>query len=122
MDCRKAAAFRGRDPRPANPGLDPAQNQWMSTEKGAHAALEYELEKAEILAHFRHALDQSYRQLCDAARSDWERLFGKDPADACVTVRVAGTKSNAVRGSGFLKSRREVSKSDNKGSVPRFAH
>lgn len=84
----------------------------MSMEKGLHAALEYELEKAEILARFRHALDQSYRRLCDAARSDWERLFGEDPADACVTVR----------GSGFLKSRRQVSKSDGKGGVPRFAH
>ena len=91
-------------------------------EKGLHAALEHELEKAEILARFRHALDQSYRRLCDAARSDWERLFGEDPADACVTVRVAGTGSSAVRGSGFLKSRRQVSKSDGKGGVPRFAH
>ena len=91
-------------------------------EKGAHAALEHELEKAEILAHFRHALDQSYRRLCEAARSDWERLFGKDPADACVTVRVAGTKSTAVCGSGFLKPRRQLAKSDRNGGVPRFAH
>jgi hypothetical protein len=94
----------------------------MSMEKGAHAALEHELEKAEILAGFRHALDQSYRRLCDTARSDWERLFGKDPADACVTVRVAGTELTAIRGAGFLKSRRQVSKPDSKGSVPHFAH
>jgi hypothetical protein len=94
----------------------------MSMEKGAHAALEHELDKAEIVARFQHALDQSYRRLCDAARSDWERLFGRDPADACVTVRIAGAESIAVRGSGFLKSRRQVSKPDSKGSVPRFAH
>jgi len=94
----------------------------MSTENGVRAALEHELEKAEILACFRHALDQSYRRLFDAARSDWERLFGKDPADACVTVRVTDTESSAVRGSGFLKSRCQVAKSDSKGSVPRFAH
>jgi hypothetical protein len=91
-------------------------------EEPIQALLERELEKAEILARFRQGLDQTYRRLRDAARADWARLIGADPADACVTVRVAGTESTPVRGSGFFKSRRQVSKSDSKGSVPRFAH
>ena len=81
-----------------------------------------ELAKVELLTVLRHALDFRYRHLCQAARADWERLFGKDPADSCVTVRVATAPAGAVRGSGFLKSRRPVSKSTAKSSMPSFAH
>ena len=78
-------------------------------------------EKAEILAALRHALDAQYRRVRQTARADWERLIGSDPSDACVTVRVH--TDTATRGSGFLKSRRQAaSKSQAKGSVPRFAH
>lgn len=86
------------------------------------ALFQQELAKVELLAALRHALDLRYRSLCQAARADWERLFGKDPADSCVAVRVAASPSTAIRGSGFLKSRRPVSKSTAKSSVPRFAH
>ena len=83
-----------------------------------------ELAKVEVVAELRHALDLQYRRLCEAARADWERLFrGKDPADACVRVRVAAIPSSTTRGSGFLKSRKQpVSKSGAKASLPRFAH
>lgn len=95
----------------------------MSTEKAAQVLLAREAEKAEIVAGLCHALDLRYRQICQAARADWERLFGSDPADACVTVRVQTSTSTATRGSGFLKSRRQpASKSEAKGSMPRFAH
>ena len=91
--------------------------------KGVELAVEREIEKAEFIAAIRHALDLRYRSLCQAARADWERLFGSDPADACVTVRVQTSPAAATRGSGFLKSRRQpVSKSHVNGSVARFAH
>jgi hypothetical protein len=84
------------------------------------SSLEREIEKAEFLAAIRHALDLRYRSLCQSARADWERLFGSDPSDACVKVRV---QTAPTRGSGFLKSRRQpISKSHLNGSVPRFAH
>jgi hypothetical protein len=89
------------------------------------ALFQQELANVELLTVLRHALDFRYRHLCQAARADWERLFGKDPADSCVTVRVATAATaaaGAVRGSGFLKSRRPVSKSTAKSSVPSFAH
>ncbi|MDP9186913.1 MAG: hypothetical protein M3O72_06110 [Verrucomicrobiota bacterium] len=91
----------------------------MSMEEGKQALFQRELAKVEVVAGLRHALDLKYRRLCQAARADWERLFGrKDPADVCVSVR-----SSAIRSSGFLKSRRQpVSKSGAKGSLPRFAH
>jgi hypothetical protein len=95
----------------------------MSMERGTHSALEQEIEKAEILTGIRHALDLSYRRMCQAARADWEYLFGSDPADTCVTVRIQTKPSAATRGSGFLKSRRQLAtKTEAKGSVPRFAH
>jgi hypothetical protein len=92
----------------------------MSLERGG--LLQREVDKAEIIAALRHALDVQYRRFCQAARADWERLFGSDPADACVTVRVTENQSAAIRGSGFLKSRRPISKPNAKSSLPRFAH
>jgi hypothetical protein len=89
--------------------------------RGAQTSLEYEIEKAEFIAAIRDALDLRYRRLCQTARADWERLFGNDPADKCVTVRVQTAPS--TRGSGFLKSRRQpASKPHANGSMPRFAH
>ena len=93
-------------------------------EEGTPALFQRELAKVEVVAGLRHALDLKYRRLCEAARADWERLFGdNDPADACVSVRVGAIQSTAIRGSGFLKSRRQrVSKSGAKTSLPSFAH
>jgi hypothetical protein len=99
----------------------------MSREKGKQALFQRELAKIETIAGLRHALDLRYRRLCEAARADWERLFGsKDPADACVTVRVAvepnPIQTTAVRGSGFLKSRRPSEAKPAAKRLPGFAH
>jgi hypothetical protein len=99
----------------------------MTTDEGKQALFQRELSNLEVVAGLRHALDLQYRRLCQAARADWERLFGsKDPADACVSVHVAvdsiATQSTAIRDSGFLKSRRPISKPNAKSSLPRFAH
>jgi len=93
----------------------------MSMEQGGSALFQREVEKAEIIAGLRHALDSSYRRFVEAARADWERLFGSDPADACVTVRVAVNQPSAVRGSGFLKSRRQCAPKLGK-RLPGYAH
>jgi hypothetical protein len=95
----------------------------MSMENGADALFQRELARVEILTGLRHALDFRYRRLCEAARADWERLFGsKDPADACVSVRVTVIPSGAVRGSGFLKSRRPSGPKTAAKRLPGFAH
>ena len=87
------------------------------------ALFESALAKLELLAALRNALDLRYRRLCNVARADWERLFGNDPADSCVTVRVETSPSAATRGSDFLNSRSQpASKAESKSSVPRFAH
>ncbi|HST30827.1 MAG TPA: hypothetical protein VLK27_08320 [Chthoniobacterales bacterium] len=95
----------------------------QKTASSARTSLAYEIEKAEFVAVIRHALDLRYRRVCQVARADWKRLFGSDPADACVTVRVQTASTTATRGSGFLKSRRQpASKAHANGSVPHFAH
>jgi hypothetical protein len=95
----------------------------MSSENGAEAVFQNELARVEILAGLRHALDFRYRRLWEAARADWERLFpGKDPADACVSVRVTANSSGATRGSGFLKSRRPSGPKAATKRLPGFAH
>ena len=94
----------------------------MSTEQGAGALIRREAEKAEIIAGLRHALDSSYRRFVESARADWERLFGSDPADVCVCVSVSvAVDEGAVRGSGFLKSRRPAAHKLGK-RLPGFAH
>ena len=47
-------------------------------------------QEADLTAPLRKALDQKYGQVVDAARKHWERNFGgKDPSDACVSVRIS---------------------------------
>jgi hypothetical protein len=99
----------------------------MSMEEGKQAQFQRELSKLEVVAALRHALDLKYRRLCQAARADWERLFGsRDPADACVSVRVASEpiaiQTTTIRGSGFLKSRKQQHPKSATKRLPGFAH
>ena len=98
----------------------------MRTELEKNAAVHKEMIKLEMIEGLRHALDRNYRRLLQTARADWERLFaGKDPSDACVSVRVtvgdSEPETRSVRGSGFLKARKP-SRSKQQRSLPRFAH
>lgn len=76
-------------------------------------ALENQMVKYETIAGFQRALDRNYRRLLEAARADWERLFaGKDPSDACVSVRInstAGETSPSTKlRAGYLPQRTET--------------
>ena len=98
----------------------------MRTALEKNAAIHKEMIKLETIEGLRHALDRNYRRLLATARADWERFFaGKDPSDACVSIRaiVGDSKSEAqsVRGSGFLKARKP-SRAKQRRSLPRFAH
>jgi len=95
----------------------------MNMVEWKQALFQQELAKVETIAGLRHALDLRYRRLREAARADWERLFGpKDPADACVSVRATAAPSGAIRGSGFLKSRRSSGQKSATKGLPGFAH
>jgi hypothetical protein len=54
--------------------------------------------EGELITGFRHALDQSYSRIFTAAANEWHRLFtGKDPSDACVSVRISGFRHQSAR-------------------------
>ena len=81
--------------------------------KKGHSALQNEAVKSELIEGLQRAIDRNYRRLLDAARADWERLFGgKDPSDACVSVRINSTAaemspSTKLR-AGYLPKRAET--------------
>jgi len=55
-----------------------------------------------LIAGLRQALDMSYVRILATAQTHWEQNFaGKDPSDACVTVRISSGKPLA----GILKKK-----------------
>jgi hypothetical protein len=48
---------------------------------------------AQLISSFRRTLDENYSRMISMAAREWERRCrGKDPADACVRVRVSGRR------------------------------
>jgi hypothetical protein len=59
----------------------------------------------------RHALDLGYARLREAAKNEWERNFaGKDPSDACVSVRITtgDSRLRSLPCAGVLRRRRSL--------------
>jgi hypothetical protein len=49
-----------------------------------------------LIAGLRHALDVNYERVLATAQERWERNYaGKDPSDACVSVRISSGKPMA---------------------------
>jgi hypothetical protein len=64
-----------------------------------------------LINGLRTALDMNYSRLLGTAAKEWERNFaGKDPSDACVSVRVSAGDSQRVslRCAGILRKRGKV--------------
>ena len=52
----------------------------------------------ELVIGLRSALDRSYSRVIRAASAEWDRRFaGKDPSDACVSVKITGANSTKPR-------------------------
>jgi hypothetical protein len=52
-----------------------------------------------LIAGLRQALDMNYARVLATAQTRWEKNFGNDPSDACVSVRISSGKPLA----GILK-------------------
>lgn len=53
-------------------------------------ALNCEVAADQLTDGFRAAVQNSYSRVFKIAQDEWERRFGgKDPSDACVTVRIS---------------------------------
>jgi hypothetical protein len=47
------------------------------------------LTNQQLVSGLQSSLDKNYSRIFAAAKAEWERRFsGKDPSDACVSVRV----------------------------------
>jgi hypothetical protein len=70
----------------------------------------HDAENHRLIDALRQALDSNYSRLLEGAKDHWERNYaGKDPSDACVSVRV--TSGDLQRPSlpcaGILRRRRK---------------
>ena len=99
----------------------------MGTTGRDSAAIEAAMLEYETVEGLKRAIDNSSRRLLESARDEWERRFaGKDPRDACVSVRITGLDPAAqvqgVPGSGFVQTtQRSQRQRKSKPGLPRFA-
>jgi hypothetical protein len=72
----------------------------MNTSHQTHALSDNIIDTRRLIAGLRQALDMNYAHVLATAKTRWERNFeGKDPSDACVSVRISSGKPTA----GILK-------------------
>jgi hypothetical protein len=72
----------------------------MKTSQQTRAISDNIIDSRRLINGLRQALDMNYARVLVAASTQWERNFaGKDPSDACVTVRISSGKPLA----GILK-------------------
>ena len=72
----------------------------MKTSQHTHAVSDSIIDSRRLITGLRNALDMNYARVLASARTQWERNFeGKDPSDACVSVRISSGKPLA----GILK-------------------
>ena len=72
----------------------------MNTFPQTHTLSDNIIDSRRLITGLRHALDVNYDRVLASARMQWERNFeGKDPSDACVSVRISSGKPTA----GILK-------------------
>lgn len=73
--------------------------------------LEKRMSNRDAIDGLRRALDLGYARMREAAKKEWERnLAGKDPSDACVSVRVSMGDSGprSLPCAGVLRRRRSL--------------
>ena len=75
--------------------------------QGDGTAIQDHMIKYELVEGLQHAIGYRYRRLFESAKQEWERRFaGKDPSDACVSVRIdsitAETPAKALPCAGYL--------------------
>ncbi|SRR6266487_2673937 len=79
----------------------------MSAGRQDGRAIQDQMIKLELVEGLQRAIDYRYRRLFESAKEEWERRFGgKDPSDACASVRIesftAETSAKALSRAGYL--------------------
>src|SRR6266567_3601687 len=94
----------------------------MSTGRRDDRAIQDQMIKYELIEGLQRSIDNSYRRLRETARHEWESRFaGKDPSDACVSIRVgpSGIQSPVLPCAGYLP---KPLRPCNGQTRPRLAH
>ncbi|SRR5688500_4540549 len=72
------------------------QKAAMNTSQQINALSDNIIDSRRLITGLRHALDVNYARVLGSARMQWERNFeGKDPSDACVSIRISSGKPTA---------------------------
>ena len=75
---------------PASAGLLPAHNEGMKNFLHMPAKATDRITNQAMVEGLQKALEKNYARLLQAAGKEWDRRFaGKDPSDACVSVRIS---------------------------------
>jgi hypothetical protein len=78
----------------------------MSSRLQTHAPAKPIINNPRLISGLKHALDMNYARVMEIARNEWEHTYaGKDPSDACVSVRISSGKK-ALPCGGILKKPR----------------
>jgi hypothetical protein len=78
----------------------------MSSLLQTHAPAKPIINNRRLISGLKHALDMNYARVMEIARNEWEHTFaGKDPSDACVSVRISSgdPQKSAVACGGILR-------------------
>jgi hypothetical protein len=67
----------------------------MNTAEHTSALTDSIINSHRLISGLRHALDVNYERVLATAQARWEENFGKDPSDACVSVRISSGKPMA---------------------------
>jgi hypothetical protein len=71
------------------PGLHPALSPSMNASQQTSPLSDTIIDGHRLIAGLKHALDVNYARVLAGAAERWQQGYaGKDPSDACVTVRI----------------------------------
>jgi hypothetical protein len=78
------------------------------------------LDSRRFISGVRQALDLNYTRMLGVAKREWERRYpGKDPSDACVSVRIRSSepKKSSLPCGGILKKSKSLLNGNRRGLI-----
>jgi hypothetical protein len=89
----------------------------MSALLETHDSSEHIIDNRRLIRGLKHALDMNYARVMEIARNQWACSYaGKDPSDACVSVRISSgdPEKSALPCGGILRKPRKSLLSGNR--------
>jgi hypothetical protein len=80
--------------------------------------MEIVVDNHRFISGVRQALNLNYTRMLDVAKREWERRYvGKDPSDACVSVRISssGPRKSSLACGGIIKKSKSFLNGNRRG-------